>query len=71
MDLHLLDNKLENEMLPSVSCNNYYSTLITCIVKYNSVFMLHMLFSCFTGRKPECILPQVHKLQSFPTTCTA
>lgn len=29
MDLHLLDNKLENEMLPSVSCNNNYSKLNT------------------------------------------
>jgi len=62
MDLHLLDNKLENEMLPSVSCNNNNSILNTCIMKYNSVFMLHMLFMCFTGSKPECILPQFHKL---------
>jgi hypothetical protein len=44
MGLDLLDNKLENKMLPSVSCNNYYSTLNTCFMKYNSVFMLHMLF---------------------------
>jgi hypothetical protein len=62
MDLHLLDNKLENEMLPSVSCNNNYSILNTCIMKCNSVLMLHMLFLCFTCSKPECILPQVHKL---------
>jgi hypothetical protein len=62
MNLHLLDNKLENEMLPSVSCNNNYSTLNTCIMKYNSVLMLHMLFVCFTGSKPESTLPQVHKL---------
>jgi hypothetical protein len=61
MGLHLLDNKLENEILPSVSCNNNYSILNTCIMKYNSVFMLHMLFICFTGSKPECILPEVHK----------
>jgi len=57
MDLHLLDNELENEMLPSVSCNNNYSILNICIMKCNSAFMLHMLFMCFTG-----ILPQVHKL---------
>jgi hypothetical protein len=44
MGHHLLDNKLENEAFLSVSCNNYYSTLNTCFIKYNSVFMTHMLF---------------------------
>jgi hypothetical protein len=45
MALHLLDNKLENKVLPSVSCNNYKSnTLYICIMKYHSVFMLKMLF---------------------------
>jgi hypothetical protein len=43
MVLHLLDNKLENEVLPLVSCSIYYSnTLNTCIMKYHSLFLLKL-----------------------------
>lgn len=65
MDLHLLDSKLENEMLPSVSCNNNYGILNICIMKYNSVFILHMLLMCFTGSKPTATSSQVVELSNY------
>lgn len=55
MDLHLLDNKLENEGLLSVSCNNYYSTVNICIMMYHLVFTLHLLFILQTGNLNACV----------------
>jgi hypothetical protein len=43
MVLHLLDNKLGNEVLPLVSYNSYQSnTLNICIMKYHSLFMIKL-----------------------------